>query len=187
MTSPLDPFLPTYDAREHFEVQVQASAARTFAIATAFDLQSPWPVRAIFRLREILLRSQAVAPAAARGLVADLTALGWGELASTPERLYVGGAYCQPWQADVRFRPLTAATFGGFQEPGFVKIAWILEAIPGGPADCVLRTETRARATDAGTQKRFQRYWRWARFGILPIRWFLLPAVRRRAETAARS
>ena len=29
---------------------------------------------------------------------------------------------------------------------------------------------------------RFHRYWRWARFGIVAIRYLLLPAVRRTAE-----
>ena len=45
-----------------------------------------------------------------------------------------------------------------------------------------LATETRAVATDPAARERFLRYWRWARFGILPIRWLLLPAIRRQAE-----
>lgn len=182
MTSPLEPFLPTFDAREHFEVSVETPSARAFMVATAFDLQSPWPVRTIFRLREILLRSTARSRPGSRGLVQDLTGLGWGQLVCDPGHLYIGGAYCQPWQADVRFIPLTATTFRGFERPGYVKIAWTLEAIPRSATSCWLRTETRAVATDAATRTRFTRYWRWARFGILPIRWFLLPAIRRRAE-----
>lgn len=184
MTSPLEPFLPTYDAREHFAVSVRAPAAVTFALAQAFDLLSPWSVRAIFRLREVLLRSQPSARPTSQGLVHDLTELGWGQLATAPT-VHVGGAYCQPWLADVRFHPLTAATFRAFCEPGYVKIAWTLEALPTTPAQCLLRTETRAVATDTDSQRRFRAYWRWARFGILPIRWFLLPAVRRAAEREA--
>ena len=42
--------------------------------------------------------------------------------------------------------------------------------------------ETRAVATDMDARKKFLRYWRWARFGIIAIRLFMLPAVRRRAE-----
>jgi hypothetical protein len=37
-------------------------------------------------------------------------------------------------------------------------------------------------ATDAPSRRRFMRYWRWARFGIVAIRLFMLPAVRREAE-----
>ena len=49
-----------------------------------------------------------------------------------------------------------------------------------------LATETRAVATDAEARARFRRYWRWARFGIVAIRWFMLPAIRREAERAWR-
>jgi hypothetical protein len=187
MSSPLEPFLPSYDAEEHFEVRVEAPAARTFALAIAFDLQSPRPVRAIFRLREVLLRSTPVVRPASQGLIADLRAIGWGELVSKPGELYIGGAYCQPWLADVHFRPLTAPSFLAFQEPGYVKIAWTIQAIPQTDTSCVLRTETRAAATDSATRQRFKRYWRWARLGILPIRWVLLPAIRRQAEADNRS
>jgi hypothetical protein len=34
----------------------------------------------------------------------------------------------------------------------------------------------------AASRRRFLAYWRWARFGIIAIRWVLLPAIRREAE-----
>ena len=37
-------------------------------------------------------------------------------------------------------------------------------------------------ATDPDARQRFLRYWRWARFGIVLIRWLMLPAIRRQAE-----
>ena len=181
MPSPLDPFLPTFDAREHFQLRVEAPAALTFATAAAFDIQSLWPIRAIFRLRELLLRSRIPRPPSL-GLLTELPAFGWGQLALEPDHLFVGGAFCEPWLADVHFTPLDAQTFPAFREPGYVKIAWTLEADPVTDHTCVLRTETRAAATDPQTQVRFKAYWRWARLGILPIRWFLLPAIRREAE-----
>ncbi|TAK17941.1 MAG: hypothetical protein EPO35_02070 [Acidobacteria bacterium] len=185
MSSPLDPFLPIFDAREHFEVRVQAPAALTFATAAAFDLQSLWPIRAIFRLRELLLRSRNPRPPSL-GILTELPAFGWGQLALEPDHLFVAGAFCQPWLADVHFTPLDAQTFPLFREPGYVKIAWTLEVDPVTEHTCVLRTETRAAATDSQTQVRFKAYWRWARLGILPIRWFLLPAIRRAAEARTR-
>jgi hypothetical protein len=42
--------------------------------------------------------------------------------------------------------------------------------------------ETRAVATDTAARKKFLRYWRWARFGIITIRGLLMPAIRRPAE-----
>jgi len=182
--SPLDSFLPVYDAREHFQLLVRAPAGRTFDVAAAFDLRSPFLVRAIFRLREKLLGSRVTDQTPSHGFLEDMQALGWGVLAHDPGRLFIAGAHCQPWRADVRFVALSPTTFGNYQEPGQVKIAWTLETVPMTGATCFLRTETRACATDPVTRRRFRSYWRWARFGILPIRWLMLPAIRRQVESA---
>ena len=56
-------------------------------------------------------------------MLEELTDLGWGILAEDPGRLIVGGAVCQPWNADVVFRAIPAADFAAFAEPGLVKIA----------------------------------------------------------------
>lgn len=112
--------------------------------------------------------------------------MGWGKLASEPGRLFVAGAVCQPWLADVVFTPLPADQFAGYHEPNHVKIAWTLEVEPLTPTSARLVTETRAVATDTQAERRFRRYWRWARFGIVAIRWFMLPAIRRQAERQAK-
>ena len=112
--------------------------------------------------------------------------MGWGVLARERGRLFVAGARCQPWLADVKFTPIPAADFAAFQEPNQVKIAWALEVESLGSASTQLATETRAVATDAGARRRFRRYWRWARFGIIAIRWLMLPAIRGQAERAWR-
>jgi hypothetical protein len=51
-----------------------------------------------------------------------------------------------------------------------------------GPARTRFVHETRVVATDDEARRRFLRYWRWARFGIVTIRYLMMPAVRRRAE-----
>jgi hypothetical protein len=96
----------------------------------------------------------------------------------------VMGAVTRPWEADVRFRSLAPDAFAAFAEPGQVKIAWSLEADPDPqrPGQTLLRTETRARATDPTSRRRFRRYWHLFSPGILLIRRVLLPAVRRSAE-----
>ena len=63
-----------------------------------------------------------------------------------------------------------------------LEAAWTLEAEPVGHAMSRFASETRAVATDEAARARFLRYWRWARFGIVAIRWLMLPAVRREAE-----
>jgi hypothetical protein len=181
VAAPLDEFIPMPDARERFEVVVDAPPELVFAVARDFDMQSLWPIRTIFRLREILTRSTAV-HREPQGMLAELTSLGWAVLRLEPHRLLIGGAACQPWLANVVFRPIPPAEFRDFAEPDQVKIAWTIEVTADGASRTRLGTETRAKATDAQAQRRFIRYWRWARFGILPIRWLLLPAIGRKAE-----
>jgi hypothetical protein len=180
--SPLDSFIPEPDVRERFEKTIQAPAALVMEAACNVDLQSLPLVRMILRLRELLLRASAPAPRVPQGLLAETRNLGWGVLAETPGRLIVCGAVCQPWLADVVFTPLPPGRFRSYAGAEKVKIAWTLEAVPIGTETTRFGHETRAVATDAEARRRFHRYWRWARFGIVAIRWLLLPAIRREAE-----
>lgn len=178
----LDRFVPDPDVRERFETTVRAPAGVVMDVATRFDMQSPLLVRAIFRLRETLLRAAPHPPRVPRGLLDETTRLGWGRLAEEPGRWVACGARCQPWLADVKFVAIPADDFARYVEPGVVKIAWSLEAGEFAPNVTRFAQETRAVATDAVARAKFLRYWRWARFGIVAIRLLMLPAVRREAE-----
>lgn len=182
-SSLLDSFISRPDIRERFESTIHAPRGLVMEVASSFDLQSiPW-IRAIFWLREKVMR--APEPAAARkpqGLLAEMQELGWGTLMNRPGELFVGGAVCQPWLANVTFTPIPADQFASYAEPNQVKIAWTLETEAFGPAVTRFTHETRALATDAAARACFARYWRWARFGIVAIRLLLLPAIRRTAE-----
>jgi hypothetical protein len=184
VAGPLDPFIPSPDVRERFEIEIRAPAEQVMAVARDLDMQSIGPVRLIVRMREWLTRS---APVERRpqGLVAETRSIGWGVLRDEPGRLYVSGALCQPWLADVRFEALPAAEFADWRGPDRVKIAWTLEAEPRTPTLTRFATETRAVATDDAARRRFMEYWRWARFGIVAIRLLLLPAVRTAAEAGS--
>lgn len=182
IAAPLDPFIPDPDIRERFQTTIEAPADLVMEVAMSFDLQSLFLVRAIIRLRERLLCASRSGPRSPVGLLAEMRALGWGLLADQPGRLVVCGATCQPWRADVRFTPIPPDQFAGYDRPQEVKIAWTLEAEPIGVMTTRFAHETRAVATDADARSRFRRYWRWARFGIVSIRWLLLPAIRREAE-----
>jgi hypothetical protein len=182
MPSPLDPFIPHPDIRERFGITIRAPAPLVMEVATTLDLQSLAVVRAIFWLREKLMRAAPPAPRVPQGLLAETRAMGWGLLAEQRDRLIVCGAVCQPWVANAVFTPIPAEQFAAYAEPNQVKIAWTLEAEALGPATTRFAHETRAVATDAHARRSFGRYWRWAQFGIVTIRLLLMPAVRRTAE-----
>jgi hypothetical protein len=179
--SPLDAFIPEPDVRERHSIVVRAPAGTVYAVAAAFDFQSMPLVRGIIRLRERLLGARPV-ERTPQPFVEEAQAMGWGVLAQEPGRLFVGGAHCQPWLANVTFTPIPPTEFKSWQEPNRVKIAWTLEVEPLGQASARLSTETRAVATDPEARRRFGHYWRWARFGIVAIRWLMLPAIKRQAE-----
>lgn len=178
----LDRFIPHPDIRERFETLIRAPASLVMEVASNFDLQSEPIVKAILRLREKLMRSASHAARRPQGILEETKGLGWGILDEQPGRFVICGATCQPWLADVRFSPVASADFEAYAKPGEVKIAWTLEADALGPAVTRFAQETRAVATDEHARTRFRRYWRWARFGIIPIRLLMLPAIRRAAE-----
>ena len=178
----IERFIPAWDIRTCHETIVQAPASTVFAVAEHFDLQSIPLVKAIFWLRGWILGASKTPPRRPAGLVEETKSLGWGELSRTTGRELVMGAATQPWQADVKFAAVPPRDFLGYAEPDRVKIVWTLEAIPIEPALTLFRSETRVRATDAAARERFLKYWRFARFGIVLMRWLHLPALRRAAE-----
>lgn len=111
-------------------------------------------------------------------LVEEMRAIGWGVLADAPG-FYVAGAVTQPWKGEVQFRALPPDEFAAFDEPGYAKIVWTLEAedLPGGEA--TVRTRTRVKTTDPSARRRSCAYWSALSPGILVIRYEML---RREAE-----
>lgn len=186
-TSPLDPFIPSPEVRHRHTVTIRAPAGIVFEVARHFDMQTHPVVRALFWLRGRLLGSRRPAERPGGLGLEDLLAMGWGRLAETAGRLFIAGAVCQPWNADVVFTPLAPERFAAYRDPGYVKIAWTLEAESLGPALTRLATETRAVSTDPQARLRFRRYWLLAGAGIRAIRWLLLPAIRREAESRWRA
>jgi hypothetical protein len=105
-------------------------------------------------------------------------------LASTPQRSVVFGGALQAWRLTGGRRPpeLDAEGLRAWSERGWVKVAMDLrlEAREGGTQ---LSAETRVRATDDETRRRFARYWLVVRPGSSAIRWELLRAVARKARS----
>ena len=157
----------------------------TLAAAKDLDLFEAPVVRAVFKGRELLLRAHPAQRPRARGMLAEVQALGWVVLAELPGREIVLGAVTRPWQADVTFRPVPGDEFAAFDEPGYVKIAWTLRADPIDSRSSTFRTETRAVATDALARTRFRRYWAFLSPGIFLIRQAMLGPLKAAAERRA--
>jgi hypothetical protein len=108
-------------------------------------------------------------------------------LSSDPPRHVVFGGVLQAWRLFGGQRPpvLDAAGVREWSKPGWVRVGMEFRLTPavGGTR---LTCETRVAATDAGTRRRFARYWLVVRPGSSAIRWELLTAVAMRAEDRAR-
>lgn len=181
----LDRFMPRYDVVERHHVRIAAPAAVAFAAARETNVMQSPPIRAIFRARELALRSRQTPHAPAGGLLQSMESLGWRVLAEVPDHEVVVGAATRPWEPDVTFRPIASAAFAAFADPGYVKIAWTLRVDRISDDECIFRTETRVVTTDAEARTRFRRYWAMFSPGIVAIRWLLLVPVKREAERRA--
>jgi len=76
--------------------------------------------------------------------------------------------------------------FYKYSEPDQVKIVWTLEVEEIDAKHSRFSTETRAVATDESSRIKFCRYWWIASVGILAIRWLLLPAIKKEAQTISK-
>ena len=176
----LDEFMPEYEIVERHSIRVNAPPEVTLKAACGLELQQSGIIRAIFRMRELVLRGEH--HTMPRSLLDMLLAAGWGVLLEVPGRAVALGAVTQPWRANVRFRAIPAEEFGAFAEPGWVKIAVALCADAAGGGESIARTETRAVATDAAARRRFRRYWALVAPGVDLIRHFAIRMVKAEAE-----
>jgi len=131
----LDRFLPECEVLERHQTRVAAPADVTYGAAREMSLAGSPVVRAIFRGRELLMRSLVADRPEERppqSLIDEVLSIGWGVLAQEPGREIVLGAVTQPWKSDVKFRALPPDEFAAFDKPGFAKIAWTILAEPLG-------------------------------------------------------
>ena len=150
---------------------------------------------ALHRVRLIEL-PVTLALSAARFLPVVLSGRGFGQLhdrqfldalpvpllgAEAPSSVLFGGAL-QAWRLSGGDDGpvLDAESFRRFTEPGWVKAAMDFRLTPRG-SGTELSSETRVASTDAGTRRRFDRYWRIVRPGSSAIRWEVLTAVELKA------
>ena len=139
----LDSLIPAYDVARRQQVYVAAPTETTFSAARDMNLQQSLVFRAIVRTRGLVLGSEPEKEQTRPlGLVEQAKAWGWGALAADPGHESVFGAVTQPWAANPVFRALPLDNFARFQEPGFMKIVWMLRVDPLEGGNSILSTET---------------------------------------------
>jgi hypothetical protein len=181
----LDRFIPEPEVVEHHRIAIDAPA--DIVLSTAKDmhmLDSPI-IRAIFKMRELVLGGQADERDHPSELLAQMQSIGWVVLAEKAGREIVFGAVTQPWLASPVFRSIPPDQFLTFAEPGYVKIAWTLRADPIDDQRSMFQTDTRVTTTDAAARERFRNYWSFVAPGVELIRMAMLRPLKRAAEQRA--
>jgi hypothetical protein len=187
---PLDEFLPRFDFSEHHATEVAASPERTLAAAVALSARDTPVTLGLMALRRLPARLKARFAGRGRGpqpsprpVLDQMERAGFVRLAERRGEV-VFGVVGRFWELGSGLRPVTAADFVTFAEPGYAKavIDFRVEPAPGG---CLLSTETRIAGTDEDARRTFGRYWRVIHPGSALIRREWLRAIRRRAEREA--
>lgn len=148
----IDQFLPRYDTRAVYRIEVHAPIDRVYAAARLLDMRRSWITRALFRLRGL--------PRIALNLDGMLR---WGFvlLADEPPREIVFGLIGCFWTLSPRIQPVSASSFSAFGQPGFAKVVGNLALLPDPNQEGAVRvtTETRILGLDAGSRRAFRLYW----------------------------
>ena len=177
----IDDFLPEFDVNEVHRTRVAASPADALAAAKEATPGEMPLVRLLFGLRSLpalVTRRGGLPSAKDRPLAEQMLEFGFVPLADAPDEL-VFGFVGQPWKIFGGSMPRlrSAEDWLAFDEAGYVKAVMNFRARDG-----MVETETRVRATDPASSRRFARYWRVIRPGSGMIRRSWLRAIKRRAE-----
>jgi hypothetical protein len=175
----IDELFGEYDFAERHEVRVASPRAALDAVKAVTPREMPL-LRVLFALRSgpaVVVRGRGLPRAKDRPLVEQMVEFGFVPLAERDDEL-VFGFVGQPWRVLGGSMPrLTRDDWLAFDSPGYVKAVMNFRA-----AESVLETETRIRATDEASRRRFRRYWLVIRPFSGLIRRVWLRASARRAE-----
>lgn len=183
----LDRFIPDPEVVEHHQIAVAAPADVLLATAKEMQMLDLPIIRAIIRIREVAMGGQPDERPHPATLLDQMESIGWVVLSEKAGREIVLGCVTQPWLANPVFRPVPAAEYLAFAEPGYVKIAWTLRADPIDAAHATFHTETRVTTTDAVARQRFRNYWSFVQPGVELIRIAMLRPLKRAAEARAKA
>jgi hypothetical protein len=161
----LDKVTPRWDARRVESRILDAPAGTVYQAAIHADfldaVRENRTVRALFALRQFLLRAKAVAPAPGSLRLVDIPERGeWVKLGEDAPGEFAFGAIGRFWAGETVWRTVNAPDFAGFAEPGYAKIGCRMLVEPCGDGKTRLTYEARTVATDDSARRGFLRYWR---------------------------
>ncbi len=187
----LDDYLGRYDVTETHAVVVDADIQLTWQAIRGGDLSRSAVIRVLLELRSLPNRLQRVltgrtsGPARPPWTLDDMERAGFVRLGEQPGREIVFGSVVQPWRGVTDDEPaarVEAERFVGFDTPGYVKVAFNIRVEAYGNGRALVTSETRVAATDAGSLRRFARYWRLVGPFSALIRRLMLRIVKSDAE-----
>src|SRR5437773_1382833 len=187
----IDQYLPRFDITYVCETSVDAAPDDTYAAVRETDLRDP-VVDVLFALRELplriarRLRGEPRPPTRTKVTLRDITSQGpgWVSLAEEPGVESVVGSVGRFWRRDYGGRPVTAAEFVAFGEPGYAKLAISL-AVRAAGSGTIVRYEARTATTDETARRRFRRYWRVISPGVALVMGRALRRIKIEAERRA--
>jgi hypothetical protein len=168
-------------------VELPVNPDRAWTAVRNLDLARSPIVRALFGLRTVpdRLRGKAVE---LRFRLEDLKSTpetpGFQLLIDEPPRELAVGAIGKVWHLSIPFLHVPdEASYKGFHEPDYVKVAWALRVEPLGESRSRAVFELRVEATDAEAWRKFKRYFRVIGPGSHFIRRLLLSQLERDLRT----
>ena len=181
----LDRFLPEYQFSETHEARVHAPMAAVVKAIREVSLADMPAAVVLLRIRAAAGGRFHSSPPDTRPLLETMLQPGSGFLAldtADPAELVYGmvGFVHKPKP------PITTPEqFAAFTEPGGIRVAFNLRAVPQGDGAIRLSTETRCLANGDEARRTFARYWRIIYPGSAIIRRVWLDAIIARAERGA--
>ncbi|MBZ5705701.1 MAG: hypothetical protein LAN63_10125 [Acidobacteriia bacterium] len=183
----LDQFIPVYQFHEFHSMRVAAPKERVYRAIKEVRVDEIRLFRTLTWIRrmgrpgpESVLNAPERQP-----LLEVVTHTGFLLLAEEPnQEIVVGTLVAVPPGWRPKPNP-TPEDFRAVRVPGFALAVMNFHLEDDGVGGTLLTTETRVYATDAGTRRRFARYWRVIYPGSALIRRMWLRAVQRRAEAPA--
>ena len=187
----LDEVMPDYHFRERHAVSVRGTREAAWQAVRQVTGQEVRLLGALLSLRQVPDRlggSRGFAYDRTRPILEGMTRLGFVELGERPGEELVLGTIGRFWRltGNLPVRVDSAQAILAFDEAGYAKtvVNFLVREIA--PGTVRVSTETRTRAMDPASRRKFAAYWAVIRPGSGFIRNEWLKAIRRRVEGAPR-
>ena len=184
----LNEIMPEYDFNEVHTISVNATRNRAYRAIKEVTAAEIWLFKALMTLRMLPGRiGRKRKPEGAdwkKPLLDEAQKAGFVLLAEEEGKEVVLGTVGQFWKLSggIVQGLRSANQFMAFDGEGYAKAAISFHVAQGPKGGMLIRTETRIRALDLASRRRFSRYWRAVHPGSALIRAMWLRAIRRRAE-----